>query len=380
MTSGYCLIMLMGAAILLPGCVSEYAARRIIAAPNGGNLEPATAWRSPRFVDEGYRVQVGPPEAHLVYGVVEPKPLPVRVTQGSASPAVTLPEAAGGATRLSLTYSDLDGGEPWHVRMILPAGDDGRLLPPPDDEPIGTVLILQGYMGRWTLDDDGYGGQYLWHLACMFADAGYRVVLPDLRGHGLSTGETIGWGRLEARDMVQLLDDLADRDLLAGQVGIVGHSYGAAVAIHTAEKDARVAAVIAIGVPKSLDTLPTSTRAYIRQEHPVQNLILRWFLTDRMLHRAVERAGALGDFDPRQQDCAAAMQRMDTPVLLIHGALDENCPVDDARDLYDARPSQTQLVIYDGEDHWSHLTRRFDDLREHSLGWFDRWLAPATPR
>jgi pimeloyl-ACP methyl ester carboxylesterase len=78
------------------------------------------------------------------------------------------------------------------------------------------------------------------------AQEGWRCVLVDLRGHGKSTGRRIYFGVQEARDLSQLLDELARDGQLARPVATLGESYGAALALRWKGLDPRVGPVVAI--------------------------------------------------------------------------------------------------------------------------------------
>ena len=97
--------------------------------------------------------------------------------------------------------------------------------------PRGTVVLLHGYglaqfsMAPWAL---------------RLGQEGWRCVLVDLRGHGKSTGRRIYFGMKEANDLTQLLDALAHDGQLREPVGVMGESYGAALALRWKTVDARV--------------------------------------------------------------------------------------------------------------------------------------------
>ena len=63
----------------------------------------------------------------------------------------------------------------------------------------GTVLVVHGIFGRSIT---------MLHTAHRLAAAGYRAVLVDLRGHGRSTGEYLTYGKQEARDLSQVVNEL----------------------------------------------------------------------------------------------------------------------------------------------------------------------------
>jgi pimeloyl-ACP methyl ester carboxylesterase len=84
--------------------------------------------------------------------------------------------------------------------------------------PRGTVFLLHGIRA----DKNQVRG---W--AGMLADAGFRAVLVDLRGHGRSTGDWLSYGVVESKDLAQVLDALVERGLVVGRVGVMGFSYGA---------------------------------------------------------------------------------------------------------------------------------------------------------
>jgi pimeloyl-ACP methyl ester carboxylesterase len=86
------------------------------------------------------------------------------------------------------------------------------------------------------------------HQVFALAAAGYRVLVPDMRGYGASSrpSEVDAYDiRTIAGDLVGLLDDIG-----AGQAAFVGHDWGAAVVWQVAlEHPERVRAVAGLSVP-----------------------------------------------------------------------------------------------------------------------------------
>jgi pimeloyl-ACP methyl ester carboxylesterase len=108
----------------------------------------------------------------------------------------------------------------------------------------------------WLHGGMGHGPD--WRFIFKEAPAGYRLIAPDLRGHGRSTGAGPVYSfRQSALDMFALLDDLG-----IDRVKIIGLSGGGITALHMATiQPARVAAMIAISAPAAF---PEQARAIQR--------------------------------------------------------------------------------------------------------------------
>ncbi|MEO1171835.1 MAG: hypothetical protein AAFX94_07245, partial [Myxococcota bacterium] len=82
---------------------------------------------------------------------------------------------------------------------------DVWVLDPPQ-EPTGTVFVLHGvYDKKRTM---------VGFAKMMCGSVGLRSVLVDLRGHGHSTGDFLSFGQVDSRDLVQVMDRLAQEGLL----------------------------------------------------------------------------------------------------------------------------------------------------------------------
>jgi pimeloyl-ACP methyl ester carboxylesterase len=218
--------------------------------------------------------------------------------------------------------------------------------------PRGTVFVLHGIRAS----KESMEG---WAFA-LAADH-FRAVLVDSRGHGRSSGDALTYGVQEARDLTTVLDTLTREGKIAGEIGVLGLSYGAATAIEWAGRDERVRAVVALAPFASLrDVVPAYT--------PVR---LPSFIVDKALAIAGERGG----FDPDQASPLEANKMSRAAVLIVHGAEDAKIPVAHARRITEAGRDHTTLVIVQGAGHDDLVGSPGANLAVRVPRWFDEHLS-----
>jgi len=238
------------------------------------------------------------------------------------------------------------------------------LDPPGDNAPGGTVFVVHGIRDR---KESQLGqGRYL-------AALGYRVVLPDLRGHGESGGSWLSYGVLDRRDLAKVLDQLSEAGLVAGRVGAVGHSYGAATIIQWAGEDPRVQALVAVAPFADLrSVVPDYIRLYLDG--------LSGVIPDKTVSRGIEAAGRLGGFDPAEASPLRQIPRVRGAVLLIHGGADRHIPVAHSFRLRQAAPPGSRLVIIREAGHYTINSRFGQTVRRETRDWLRAHLvtSPTT--
>jgi pimeloyl-ACP methyl ester carboxylesterase len=248
------------------------------------------------------------------------------------------------ATARTVTHSN-----PGDEAVIIPARgfNLGATLTRPAGQAEGARLpavVLLG--GSASNERDGVlaGVPIVGQLAGAAAEAGFLAVRYDKRGYGQSGGRaesaTLGDFAEDARTVVRWLADRRDVD--RDRIAIVGHSEGAWVAMLTASREGRVAAVVAIATPST-----TGSEVVLEQQRAALDA-LNASQADRdakielqqKINAAVVSGRGWEEIPPeirKQADTpwfqsflafepAEVLEDLDQPILFVHGALDMQVP------------------------------------------------------
>ena len=252
-------------------------------------------------------------------------------------------------------------------QIIVPVGPPGAKISAwilePKGTARGTVLVLHGVFTDRT---------FMFGIARDLQSAGYRAVLVDLRGHGDSTGNRITYGVVEAKDLVQLTDDLQLQGLVGEHLGVYGISYGAAVAIQYAAADKRVSAVVAVAPFATLrDEVPRWARTMVP--------VFGWMLSDKDYADIVDEAGKRGHFDPDQASPLQAITKTRASVLLVHGDWDWVIPMGDSQRIHAASPENSRLIVLHGLGHSGAWFDLGGAVKRDAMQWFGEHLPTDPP-
>jgi len=224
--------------------------------------------------------------------------------------------------------------------------------------PRGTILVLHGVLDRSAV---------MLPAAWGLADAGYRAVLVDLRGHGRSTGKYMTFGLQEAKDLSQVIDVIERRGLLAGNLGVYGISYGATTSIHLAATDRRVRAVVAI---EPFSSARKEVPHFARVVVPGIGLLI----SDKTYQDSLDEAGRIAHYDPDEADAVKAIQRTSAPVLIMHGTNDWVVPHEQSEHLHAAALDHSELVLIPYLGHVALWVDPGGHVAQRAHDWFDRWI------
>ncbi len=170
-----------------------------------------------------------------------------------------------------------------------------------------TVVGLHGVTGNRTS---------LIRFGIMLYDAGFNVFLFDGRAHGHSGGRFVTYGYHEVRDVSAALDHISKKFRLRDQhFGLVGISMGAAIALQTAARDPRIAAVWAES--------PFSSLQKISREYVADVLHMPSTAVAPTTWVAELIANYRGNFSVSDVNPLAVAGRITCPVQLVHGLADD---------------------------------------------------------
>lgn len=228
----------------------------------------------------------------------------------------------------------------------------------------------------------GFGCSIHWFDAVTRSLASsHRVIRVDLLGHGCTGGDSALDAESQARTVSGVLDALRIADAT-----VVGHSFGADVALALAERSQRVARVVVVGqapdytyaklppgaflpgVPRLLAALHRLTPAWLVMrtsqigfargyrideawDDPRQVVLDRFVMHPGMYREVLHHRRA--QFAQRPLD--ARVHELDQPVLAIHGAGDQmyDCATTIAR----YRAAGAQVAVIDDAGHSPNVER-----------------------
>lgn len=203
----------------------------------------------------------------------------------------------------------------------------------PATSPKGKILLLHGISSC---------KEYMLPIARHLVAAGFAVVSFDARAQGESEGRYCTYGAKEVDDVRRIIDAVSHHDPSPAFWAVVGHSLGGAIALQALAQEPRLRCGIVVG---AFASLPDIVAFYARSRY---HLPWRW-IVDLILWLAGKRAG----FDPFSIVPERAAQKIQQPVMVIHGESDEDIPIEHGRRIY--RALQAPRKVWYGIPNGGHF-------------------------
>jgi pimeloyl-ACP methyl ester carboxylesterase len=220
----------------------------------------------------------------------------------------------------------------------------------------------------------GTGAGVNWDLLFRNAPAGYRLVVPDLRGHGRSTNPSATFTfRQSAFDVFAMLDHLGIERFKA-----IGVSLGAKTLLHVAtQQPTRVAAMVLVS---ATPYFPDRARAIMQQVSPDNRTDAEWEQMrqwhkhgDEQIRALWKMANAFKDSYDDMNFTPPYLSTIRARTLIVHGDRDPLYPINMAVELYAAIPCSYLWVIPNG-GHGPIFGGMADRFVETSLAFLsDEW-------
>ena len=189
-----------------------------------------------------------------------------------------------------------------------------------------------------------------WNLVFKVAPEGYRLIIPDLRGHGSSTNPSKAFTfRQSALDVFALLDHLG-----VDQFKAIGLSMGAKTLLHMAtQQAARVQAMILVS---ATPYFPEQARSIMRQTSPDNRSDAEWQQMrawhkhgDEQIREIWRQANAFADSYDDMNFTPPYLSTITARTLIVHGDRDPLYAVNLALEMFAAIPRSSLWVIPNGE-------------------------------
>lgn len=262
-------------------------------------------------------------------------------------------------------------------------------------ERLPAFIVLHGFIGS---KDNSHAEI----MARMLTDWGYATLRFDFRGCGQSGGKR---GYVLCHDQVadakNALNWLAHRpEIDPNRIGVIGHSFGAAIACYAGAVDQRFAAVIsscgwghgerkfrgqhpgemwekfttmladARSEKERTGTAPTVPRFDVvpMAEHLRKNLS-----PNALMEVSADTAQSMFDF--RAEEVVHWVSPR--PILFLHGADDTVTPTEQSLRLWELAGQPKDLVLITGTDHFP-LASNSERTKDILKGWLDRYLPIET--
>ncbi len=250
-----------------------------------------------------------------------------------------------------LSYEGSDGWtiQGWFLRAW--GSESGQSRP--------TILFVHGGPSGMFAEGFSFTNQ-------LCASRGYHVLYVNPRGSsGYGTEfqwAVIGdWGGRDFGDIMAAVDLVSERgDVSEKGLGITGWSYGGFMTNWAiTQTDRFTAAVSGASVSNQRSMFGTSDVGHD-------------FVSFSLDALPFEDDGAMRRHSPIRH-----VERVDTPVLFIHGEGDLRCPIGQAEEMYVSlkkRDKMAFMVRYPGEPHGLKRPQNIRDRWERTLAWFDHHL------
>ncbi|GEL76957.1 alpha/beta hydrolase [Tenuibacillus multivorans] len=197
-----------------------------------------------------------------------------------------------------------------------------------------TVIFAHGYLGR-ARDMGLYGQHY-------YEDLGYNMLTVDLRGHGQSEGDYIGFGWHSRLDMLDWIERVIEEQGKDSEIVLHGLSMGAATVLMTSGEDLpdQVQAIVADSSYTSVYDLfdYQMSRMFNLPSFPI-------LPTTSLVTQAKS------DFSLKEASALDQVKKAELPILYFHGRNDDFVPTRMAKELYNNTNSDATIKTFDESSH-----------------------------
>ncbi|RDW18131.1 alpha/beta hydrolase [Oceanobacillus arenosus] len=206
-----------------------------------------------------------------------------------------------------------------------------------------TVVFAHGYLG--SASDMALFGQYY------YEELGYNMFTADLRGHGQSEGDYIGFGWHDRLDYLGWINRIVKELGPDTEIVLHGVSMGAATVLMTSGEE-----------------LPSNVKAVVADSPYTSVADLFGYQLERMFHLPkipiIPTTGLVTKFKAgyslKEASALEQVKKAEVPILYIHGKADAFVPTEMTMELYENTKSDAELLLVDGAGHGEAIVMDHD--------------------
>ena len=176
-------------------------------------------------------------------------------------------------------------------------------------------------------------------LAAELHQAGYAILMIDLRGHGESEGKRYTFGVYEQRDVLGAVDLLLEKGFLPGNIAVLGISLGAAAAVGAAAEEPAIGALI-------VDSAFSDLNALVEPKWEAESGLPKFLLPGVYFMWQILFGFDLANVKPVDWIVKVAPR----PILILHCKFDQTADISHAAHLAEVVP-HAKLVAINGCEH-----------------------------
>jgi pimeloyl-ACP methyl ester carboxylesterase len=214
----------------------------------------------------------------------------------------------------------------------------------PNNGSTQAVILVHG---RDASKQNAISGKIV-ELGAALHDAGFTVMMIDLRGHGESEGDHYSFGVYERRDVLGAVDFLLNRGFIPGSIGVLGISMGGGATTGATSEEAAIGALVLEST--FADLKPLIEEQWENESGMPKSLLPGVFLMNKLIYgydlTTIQPVNEIINVPPR-------------PILIIHCTTDELVGMWHPQTLAEAVPS-AETAYFDACNH-AEIFRDYPD-------------------
>lgn len=210
----------------------------------------------------------------------------------------------------------------------------------------GNLLFAEWFINsgnKWVIVMHGYGanGRLMYYVARRFHKKGYNVLVPDMRGHGLSGGKYLGMGWKDRIDIIMWIQKIIEINKNA-KIVLYGVSMGASTMLMASGEK----------LPKNVKCIISDcayTSAYDIMKYQIKKY--KNIPTFPILFIMNIMCKIKNGYFLKNASALKQVRKNSLPIFFIHGDKDKFVPTDMVLDLYKNAKCNKELMIVNNAGH-----------------------------